>query len=101
MAAASVTNAIQTTSRRYRLTYWLVAILMVISAPAIWTVSNANPGWDHSIRVLEAIEIALFTTYWIAQTGEDWRERVESTAPAPPPGRSAAAEVARTTGPGL
>lgn len=83
LAAASVTNAIRTTSRRYRLTYWLVAILMVTSAPAIWLISNANPGWEHSILVLEAVEIALFTTYWIAQTGEHWRERVEPTAPAP------------------
>lgn len=82
LAAASVTNAIRTTSRRYRLTYWLVAILMVAGGPVIWVISNATPGWDHSILVLEAVEIALFATYWIAQTGEHWRERVESTASA-------------------
>jgi hypothetical protein len=52
--------------------FWLytaIAVLMVVVAIVIFA---AKSKWDHAVLALEAIEIALFATFWLAQTVEHW-----------------------------
>lgn len=80
LAAASVRNAWRSQSPIYQVVYTSVATLMVASAGIIWWLASVNPDWDHAILVLEIIQIGLFSAYWIAQTGQHWQEKLETSA---------------------
>jgi hypothetical protein len=54
--------------------YMVVAALMVIGGILIWLTRTFG---EHTVFALEAYEIALFALYWIAQTAENWFEKVE------------------------
>jgi hypothetical protein len=55
--------------------YVAVAALMVLGGILIWLTRIFD---DHTVFALEAYEIALFALYWIAQTAENWSEKVET-----------------------
>jgi hypothetical protein len=56
------------------LIYMSIAALMVAGALII---SLTRIFKDHTVLALESYEIALFAGYWIAQTVENWNEKVE------------------------
>jgi len=77
LAAASAINAWRERSGPYFWAYAGVAVLMVASAAIILGAAAwLGDRWDHSVLVLEAVEIALFALYWATQTKEHWTERV-------------------------
>lgn len=80
LTLASITNALRTEAPGYRRTYWLVAVLMVLSALVVWGLTAIIDDWNHAVFTLEVVEIGLFATYWIAQTAEHWGEQVEVPA---------------------
>jgi hypothetical protein len=55
--------------------YIVVAALMVLGGILIWLTRIFN---EHTVFALEAYEIAFFALYWIAQTAENWFEKVIS-----------------------
>jgi hypothetical protein len=57
--------------QRWRRWYVLVAAGMILSAPV-----GLLRSYPYHTFVLEALEIALFATYWIVQTIENWDEKV-------------------------
>jgi hypothetical protein len=73
---AIVANVIQhreERNTRWKVAYTAVAVLMGSGALATLVV---DPFGRYEIFALEAWEIALFATYWIAQTVENWDEEV-------------------------
>jgi len=77
LAVAAWLNASRDATGRYVTLYRAVAGGMVSSAVVILGLALAlGDRWDHSILVLEGIQIALFALYWAAQTKEHWDEEV-------------------------
>jgi cytochrome bd-type quinol oxidase subunit 2 len=58
-------------------TYTIVAALMIIGAAVLPTTRIFG---DHTVFALEVYEIALFAAYWVAQTVENWHERIPDEA---------------------
>lgn len=87
LIAAVVSKALQHVgdrSRRYVPIYSAIAVSMVVGGLAV---SLLRVGGDHTVFVLEAVEIALFAVFWIVQTIENWDETTGAT---PPDGSGAA-----------
>jgi hypothetical protein len=64
--------------RRHKVWSWVymvVAALMVLGGIFIWLTRIFD---EHTVFALEAYELTLFALYWIAQTAENWFERVET-----------------------
>jgi hypothetical protein len=78
LAAVVAINARKHSDQRdvYLWLYAAIAALMVVSAIVIFIVKST---WDHAVLALEATEILLFATFWLAQTIEHWKGH----APAP------------------
>ncbi len=62
--------------RTYFRIYSAIAVAMLASGLLFLT------DWTHKILILEAVEIALFATFWIVQTRELWDETTYSPAAA-------------------
>lgn len=77
LTLASVANAMRSQAPRYKRTYWIVAVLMVVSALVVWVLTMVLDEWGHAVFTLEVVEIGLFAAYWITQTAEHWGEQVE------------------------
>lgn len=77
LALAVSSNALQlrakTDKRAYFRLYVGIAVLMVLAAAVLFTVTR---DWDYKVLVLEASEIALFAAFWLVQTKEHWNETV-------------------------
>jgi hypothetical protein len=59
------------TERFYFLLYAAIAVAMVASAVVLLIFGR---DWQHMVLILETIEIALFGTFWLAQTAQHWNE---------------------------
>lgn len=71
---------------RYRMVYRVVVVGMVAAAVAFVLVRWVGGGFRTDVFWLEATEIALFATFWLAQTVQHWHELdPDSDEPGPPP----------------
>jgi accessory gene regulator protein AgrB len=57
--------------KRFSRLYMAIAGAMLLGGIIIWVTRIAD---EHTVLVVEAYEIALFASYWIAQTVGHWRE---------------------------
>lgn len=60
-------------SRAYFRWYSALAWLMPVGGIAVWGIPAAL-GSDHDILFVEIWEIAMFTTFWVVQTVDNWHE---------------------------
>jgi hypothetical protein len=69
LAGATAANAyeVRASRPRYARAYLVIAVLMVLTAALFAT------SFTHKVLVIEAVEIALFASAWVAQTFEHWR----------------------------
>ncbi len=60
--------------------YALIAAAMPLAGVVVWIFAA---GWDHSVLVLESIEIGLFVAFWALQTVRYWNRTVTVEEHAP------------------
>ena len=67
LGAAVLVNVLSAASPRpYRVAY--AAILAAMLASLLFLLT----GWDHSVLIVEILEVALFSLFWLLQTQELW-----------------------------
>ena len=67
LGAAVLVNVVSPRSPRpYRIAY--AAILAGMLASALFLLT----GWDHSVLIVEILEVGLFSLFWLLQTQELW-----------------------------
>ncbi len=75
LAAAVAGNAWErrgsATGRAYFLLYGVISVSMVVAAVVLLAVRSR---FEHTVLLLESIEIALFAAFWLVQTHEHWYE---------------------------
>ena len=79
-AAANVwTGESAAPAKHYRAIYLAVVVGMSVSAVVVVVAAHTS-DWKHAVFALEASEIVLFVTFWLAQTAELWQQGLRREA---------------------